>query len=322
MTTTETIRADTAVPYDSMQPPAVKKRKSLAKREQRAAYLFLLPWFIGLFGITLGPMLVSLYLSFTNFSIVGAYEWVGLDNYVRIFTADPRFYQAVTVTVVYVFVSVPLVLIFSLGLALILNKGLRFLPLYRSLFYLPSLIGGSVAMALLWRQVFGSDGLVNQFLGIFGIQGPSWLGNPDTALWTLITLNVWTFGAAMVIFLAGLRQIPSEYYESASIDGAGRVRQFKNITLPLLTPVILFNTVLNVINAFQAFTPAYIIGGGRGEPNDSTLFYTLYLYQMGFGQFQMGYASALAWILLIGIMAVTGLFMLTSGRWVFYSDGK
>ncbi|MGW5366234.1 carbohydrate ABC transporter permease [Actinopolymorpha pittospori] len=204
---------------------------------------------------------------------------------------------------------------------MVLNRGLRGLPIYRSIFYLPSLLGGSVAVGLLWRRVFGSDGLLNQVLGLVGFDNlPSWIGSPDYALWTLMIHNVWTFGSPMVIFLAGLRQIPSELYESASVDGARKLRQFIHITIPLLTPVIFFNLILQIIGAFQAFTPAYVIGGGNGGPNDSTLFYTLYLYMTGFKQFDMGKASAMAWVLLIVIALFTAVNFLGSKRWVFYAD--
>ena len=311
---------------ESQRPEGQAKKRQgrgsrlLARREQRAAYLFLLPWFVGLIGLTAGPMLVSLYLSFTNFTLIGSADWVGLDNYVAMFTADPRFWQSVRVTTTYVGISVPLVLAFSLLIAIILNTGMRLLPLYRALFYLPSLIGSSVAISLLWRQMFGTQGLVNQALSLFGIEGPSWLGNPQTSIYALISLHVWAFGSAMIIFLAGLRQIPADLYEAAALDGVNHWQRFKNVTLPLLTPVILFNTVLNTINSFQAFTSAFVISGGKGGPVDSTLFYTLYLYQQGFTYFRMGYASAMAWVLLVVIALLTGIIMLTSRRWVFYYD--
>src|SRR5690606_27355694 len=183
-------------------------------------------------------------------------------------------------------------------------------------------IGGSVAVAVLWRTVFGADGIVNAVLGLVGIDvGRSWVGSPDTALLTLVALNVWTFGSPMIIFLAGLRQIPRSYYEAAEVDGAGPVRRFVSITVPLLTPIVFFNLILQTIFAFQSFTQAYLITGGRGGPADSTLFYTLYLYQQGFGNFEMGYASAMAWTLLVAIAVVTGLNFLLSRYWVFYSDG-
>ncbi|GAA4983303.1 carbohydrate ABC transporter permease [Actinopolymorpha pittospori] len=299
-----------------------RPRSLRARREQRAAYLFLLPWFAGLLFITIGPMLASLYLSFTEFNVTETPRWIGFENYREMFTEDPRYWQSVRVTLTYVVISVPLVLTFALTLAVVLNRGLRFLSLYRSLYYLPSLMGSSVAIAILWRQVFGADGLVNAFLGVFGIEGRSWIGDPDSALSTLIALHVWTFGSAMIIFLAGLRQIPTDLYESALIDGAGTWQRFRHITLPLLTPIILFNGILNMISSFQAFTPSYVVSNGTGGPADSTLFYTLYLYQQGFTSFQMGYASAMAWALLGAIAFCTGLIFATSGRWVFYYDGR
>lgn len=297
-----------------------RRLSRMARAERRAALFFLAPWLIGLLVITAGPVAFSLYLSFTDFNLFNPPHWIGATNYVNMFTNDPRFWKSVSVTSTYVFVSVPLVLIFALGLALVLDTGMRYLAVYRALFYLPSLIGSSVAISLLWRQVFGSEGLVNGFLGLFGIDGPNWLGNPNTAIYPLVALNVWTFGAAMIIFLAALRQIPEELYEAARIDGAGPIRSFFNVTLPLITPVLLFNTVLNVINAFQGFTSAFVLSKGTGGPIDSTLFYTLYLYMRGFTFFEMGYASAMAWVLLLGIAAVSGVIMWSSSKWVFYGD--
>ena len=183
---------------------------------------------------------------------------------------------------------------------MLLNEGMKGLPFYRSVFYLPSMLGSSVAIAVLWRQMFGIDGLVNQVLRLFGIDAHiGWICDPSYALWTIILLHVWTFGSPMVIFLAGLRQIPGMYYEAASVDGASRWAQFSKITLPLLSPIIFFNLVLQIIGAFQAFTQAFVVSNGTGGPSDSTMFYTLYLYQKGFGQFQMGYASAMAWLLVV-----------------------
>jgi multiple sugar transport system permease protein len=233
---------------------------------------------------------------------------------------DARLHQSLRVTFTYVFVSIPLQLALALALALFIDRGVRGLPFYRSVYYLPSLLGGSVAIALLWRQVFGTQGLVNQFLGVFGIEGQGWVSHPDTALGTLVILNVWTFGAPMVIFLAGLRQIPEMYYEAAQIDGAGKVRQFIAITLPLLTPIVFFNLVLQVINAFQSFTQAFVVSGGSGGPVDSTLFYTLYLYQKGFTAFDMGYASAMAWLLVLIVAVMTLVNFFASKFWVFYDD--
>jgi multiple sugar transport system permease protein len=235
------------------------------------------------------------YLSFTQFDLLTSPEWVGLDNYQRILTADPKFMASMRVTFLFVLFSVPLKLAFALAVAMLLNKGISALPMYRAIFYLPSLLGASVAIAILWRTIFSADGLINQLLWTaFGISGPSWISNPNYALWTLVVLSIWQFGSSMIIFLAGLRQIPQDMYEAASLDGASQWRQFWKITLPLLTPVVFFNVIIQTIEAFKSFTPAFIISGGQGGPINSTLFYTLYLYQEAFGFFRMGYASALA----------------------------
>jgi multiple sugar transport system permease protein len=293
--------------------------RSTAKRQNKAAAVFLLPWLIGLFGITVGPMLVSLYLSFTKYNLLQPPQFIGLDNIQRMLH-DDRLHKALGVTLTYVVVSVPLQLALALLLAMFLDKGVRGLSFYRSVFYLPSLIGGSVAIAVLWRTMFGTDGLINVALGAFGIEGHGWISEPNTALGTLIILNAWTFGSPMVIFLAGLRQIPTSQYEAASVDGAGKLRQFFSITLPLLTPIIFFNLVLQIIHAFQSFTQAFVVSGGTGGPADSTLFYSLYLYQRGFGSFDMGYASALAWFLLLIVAVFTGLNFWLAKFWVFYDD--
>ncbi|WP_454854395.1 carbohydrate ABC transporter permease [Rhizobium binxianense] len=304
------------------KPASARRRSRLTPRqlENRAAYLFLTPWFAGLLFITLGPTLVSLYLSFTRYNILRPPRWIGLENYIEMFTQDPQFWAAVRVTFFFVGWTVPTVLVMSLAVAVVLNRGLSGLAVYRSVFYIPSLIGGSVAIGLLWREVFGSRGIFNDLLGFFGITGQSWVANPDTAPWTLVTLNVWTFGSAMVIFLAALRQIPPSLYEAASIDGASAWIKFRRITLPLLTPVIFFNLILQMIHAFQAFTQSYIVSNGTGGPAESTLLYTLYLYKRAFVQLDMGYASAMAWLLLIVIAIFTGLLFWSSRFWVYYGD--
>lgn len=288
-------------------------------RQGRAAHVFLIPWQLGFLLITAVPLLASLYLAFTNYDILNPPEWTGLENFQRMIH-DDQFWASVRVTLIYVLMSVPLQLAFALLLALILDRGLSGLAFYRSAFYLPSLLGSSVAIAILWREIFGDDGLINKGLALIGIHGESWLQNPRTALATLIILNVWTFGSPMVIFLAGLRQIPDELYEAARVDGAGLVKQFRHVTVPLLTPIIFFNLILQTIGAFQTFTQAHIVSGGTGGPANSTLFYTLYVYQQGFVAFDMGYASALAWVLMVAIAVVTALHFLVSKYWVFYGD--
>jgi multiple sugar transport system permease protein len=306
---------------DAIAPPRGQRLRR-AWRRQRAGYMFLLPWLIGFFGLTLGPTLASLYLSFTDFDLLRAPGWVGLNNYAYMFGADPRFWQALKVTFTYVIWSVPLKLTLALALAIVLDKGIRAVGVYRALFYLPSLLGASVAVAVLWRQIFDRNGIVNQLLAVFGFEGEAWLNHPDYALSTLVILAVWQFGSPMVIFLAGLRQIPTDLYEAASMDGASKRRQFFKITLPLLAPVIFFNLVLQTIEAFKAFTQAFIVSGGTGGPIDATLFYTLYLYEEAFANFRMGYASALAWVLLVIIGIFTAVSFLTSKYWVYYEDSR
>ena len=284
-------------------------------KEGIAGYLFLLPWLVGFFGLTLIPMIASLFFSFTQYDMLTPAIPVGIKNYVSLF-ADGRFINSLKVTFKYVIVSVPLQLAFALLIALLLKKNRRGVKVYRAMYYLPSLFGGSVAVSILWRQLFNKEGVFNQILAVFGIEGKNWIATPSSALNTLIVLAVWQFGASMVIFLASLKQIPEDYYEAATLDGAGKIAQFFKITLPLLTPMVFFNIVMQVINAFQSFNSAYIISNGSGGPLDSTLFYSLYLYIKAFNHFQMGYASAMAWILLIIIAAVTGLMFF----WVFYDD--
>ncbi|MEW2444521.1 carbohydrate ABC transporter permease [Micromonospora marina] len=297
-------------------------RRRRGHRHNRAAYLLLAPWLVGLLGLTAGPMIASLYLSLTEYDVLNPPTFIGGDNYVEMFTEDPRYLSSLWTTMVYVAVSVPVKLAFALGVALALNKGLRGLGFYRAVYYVPSLLGGSVAIAVMWRQIFGGDGLINSVLGALGFTDlPAWVADPDYALGTLIVLAVWQFGSPMVIFLAGLKQIPRELYEAAEVDGAGTWRRFRNVTLPLLTPVIFFNVVLQLIGSFQAFTPAFVVSGGTGGPLDSTLLYTLYLYEQGWANFRMGYASAMAWVLLGIIGAITAVAFLTSRYWVHYTDG-
>ncbi|WP_246064439.1 carbohydrate ABC transporter permease [Nonomuraea longispora] len=297
----------------------IKRARRGPRGQGAAAHVFLIPWWLGLVLVTAVPLLASLYLAFTDYNILSSPEFNGLANFRRMFE-DEYFWAAVRVTLVYVLVSIPLQLGFALLLALVLDRGLRGLAFYRSAFYLPSLLGTSVAVAILWRQVFGDSGLMDRALSFFGLELGSWLQNPSLSLSTLIVLNVWTFGSPMVIFLAGLRQIPEELYEAARVDGASVVRQFTGVTIPLLTPIIFFNLILQTIGAFQTFTQAHVVSGGTGGPANSTLFYTLYIYQQGFTNFDMGYASALAWMLMAAICLVTAVHFVLSKYWVFYGD--
>lgn len=303
----------------SLKKSGTKGQGNRTFKDNRAAMVFLAPWIVGLVAITVGPMLISLYLSFTDYNLIQDPNWIGGENFTRMMQ-DDRFWNSLRVTLTYVIVGVPLQLGLALAVAMALDKGIRGLPFYRSVFYLPSLLGSSVAVAILWKQMFGTSGLVNQLLAMVGITGPGWISDPSTALGSIILLHVWTFGSPMIIFLAGLRQIPAMYYEAAAVDGAGRATRFLKITLPLLSPIIFFNLVLQIIGAFQSFTQAFIVSGGTGGPSDSTMFFTLYLYQRGFGQFDMGYASAMAWVLLVIVGAFTAVNFYASKFWVFYDD--
>lgn len=295
--------------------------KRLRENEHITGYVFSAPFVLGFLIFTLYPILSSLYYSFTNYNLMEAPRWLGLGNYERLFLEDDKIGKSFQVTFTYVFASVPLRLIFALFVAMILNTATKAVGLYRSAFYLPSLIGGSVAVAIMWQQIFGDKGLVNSALSLFGIHSTtSWIGNPSTALWTLIALSIWQFGSSMIIFLAGLKNIPKDYYEAASVDGANAVHRFFKITLPMLSPIILFNLTLQTISAFLTFTPAYIISRGEGGPLDQTLLYSLYLYRKAFSHFEMGYASALAWIMLIIVGILTLLIFRSSTRWVHYES--
>ena len=291
-------------------------------RRNAAGYLFPSPWLIGFFFLALGPILASLYLSFTRYDMVTAPVWDGLGNYQYMFQYDRRFYKALQVTFLFVALSVPLRLAMALGVAMLLDKGLRTIGLYRAIFYLPSLLGASIAIALLWREMFGLNGVVNGVLALFGIEGIGWITSPDTSIYTIVILAMWQFGSPMLIFLAGLRGIPRDLYEAAEIDGTPPWRRFTRITLPMLAPVIFFNLVLQTIEAFKTFTSAFIISNGTGAPADSLLFYTVYLFNEAFKFFRMGYASALAWVLLIIIAAFTALAFATSKYWVHYENER
>lgn len=284
-------------------------------------YLFTAPFIIGFLIFTMFPMLASLYYSFTDYNLFEAPNWVGFDNYRTMFTGDDQYWKSVSVTFTYVVASVPLRLAFALAVAMLLNKAVGGIGLYRSAYYMPSLIGGSVAVSIMWTQVFGDKGLLNSFLNLFGANATtSWIGSPGTAIWTLIALSVWQFGSSMLIFLAGLKSIPASLHEAANVDGAGAVRRFFKITLPMLSPIILFNLIMQTISAFMTFTPAYVISRGEGGPLDSTLLYSLYLYKRAFQFTQMGYASAMAWVMLLTVGIIALILFQTSKYWVHYES--
>ena len=294
----------------SLRPKAQFGRNNLV------GYLFIAPWLLAFFLFNLIPMLASLGLSFTDYNILGGWHYIGLDNYRRMFYEDRHYWRSVNATVKYVLFSVPLRLIFALAVAMLLNTKRRGVAFYRAAYYAPSVVGGSIAVAVMWREIFGRIGVVNSIAESIGLSGVVWLGHPDYAIWTLILLAAWQFGSPMLIFLAGLKQIPEQLYEAASIDGANARQRFLRITLPMLTPIIFFNLIMQIISGFKVFTQAFIITGGR--PLDTTLFYALYIYRRAFENYQMGYASAMAWVMLVTIAALTAVIFGTSSRWVYY----
>ena len=289
-------------------------------KEDVAGYLFISPWLIGFFVFSIIPIIMSMYFSFTNYDILDSPVFSGMANFRRM-GMDSRFWQSLKVTFIYTFVSVPARLIFAFFLAFLLKRNTRMLRVYQVAYYIPSLVGGSITVAVIWRRMFTADGVINIILKSFGIDSAvSWIGNANTALGVLMLLAVWQFGSSMLIFLAGLRQIPDTYYEAASIDGAGGLSQFINITLPQMTPIIFFNLIMQLINGFTVFSQAFIVSGGRGDPQDSTLVYALYLYLRAFAYNEMGYGSALAWVLVLIIAVFTWLIFRSSESWVHYES--
>lgn len=307
--------ADRSLPPDSVQ---TRKRSglSLRRRETLAFYLCISPWIIGFILFVLGPMLASLVISTMRWDLLKEPRFIGLENYQRLFNADPLFWQSLRVTIKYTLLYVPTELIGGLALALLMNQRVRGITVYRTIYYLPSVLSG-VAFVVVWMWLLHPQaGLVNAFLAIFGIQGPRWLTDPNTALYALWMMSIWGLGRTAIIFLAGLKDVPRELYEAASMDGAGAWRSFRNVTLPLITPTIFFNLVLSVIATFQTFTSAFV--ATNGGPLDSTLFFVLYIYRSAFQFFRMGYASALAWVLFVIILLLTLLVVRSARRWVYY----
>ncbi|QHQ37277.1 ABC transporter permease subunit [Algicella marina] len=281
---------------------------------------YISPYLIGLLMFTAFPFAASLYLSFTDYDLFSAPKWVGLDNYKKLFTRDRTFDKSLKVTLIYVFTTVPLKLTFALFIAVVLNYRLRGINLFRTAYYVPSILGGSIAIAVLWRYIFAEAGLVNMLLGLFGVEPVNWFGDPENALFTITLLRCWQFGSAMVIFLAALQSVDKTLYEAAAIDGAGPWAIFRNITLPLITPVIFFNLIMQTVQAFQEFNGPYIIT--QGGPLKSTYLLPLYIYDEAFKSFDMGYASAIAWVLFTIIMVLTLVAFWSSKKWVYYAGDR
>lgn len=288
----------------------------MRSRRDLAGYAFISPWLAGFLLFTAWPFIRSVYLSFTRFDIVSAPSWVGLANYRVLLTQDEIFWKAAVVTLKYAAIAVPLGIVTGVSLALLLNANVAGISVYRTIFFLPSIVP-AVATSVVFMWILNPQiGLVNGILARFGIVGPAWLADVKWAFWSLVMMSLWGVGGSMVIYLAGLKDIPAHLYEAAVIDGAGPWQRMWRITLPMLTPVIFFNLVMGVIGAFQYFTQAYIMTGGG--PQDSTRFYALYLFDRAFRYLDMGYASAMAWVLFLVIVVLTGLLFRTQRRWVHY----
>lgn len=295
-----------------------KKQLEAGTYKNKEAFLFLLPWIAGVLLFTIGPMIQSLWLSFTDYSIYESAKFIGLQNYREMFFEDRMFKQSLMITLKYVVMFVPVKLIAALAVALLLNQNIRGMSLYRTIYYIPSIIGAGIAMAVTWKIVLSRDGFLNEFLGIFGVGPYDFLTNPKMALTTLAMMGAWQFGSSMVVFLAALKQVPRDLYESSEIDGAGRVLQFFRITLPLISSTVLFNLIMGIINAFQVFTQVSVITGGG--PADSTYVYMLHLYRTAFEGHRMGYSSALAWILTVIILVFALVVFWSSKKWVYYEN--
>lgn len=294
------------------------RRRVLVENAQ--GWLFASPWVIGLIALFIGPMLWSIYLSFTTFNIVQPARWIGLDNY-REMLSDPLILHSLRVTTVYALMSVPLNLVLGLGVALLLNQKVKGVAIWRTVYYLPSVISG-VAVALLWEWLFnGRFGLINYLLQVlFGIEGPNWLGDTNTVLYAFVMVHVWTVGGSMLINLAALQGVPTALYEAASIDGANAWHRFIHVTVPSISPVIFYNLIVGIIGALQSFTLFYIMT--QGGPNNATMTFMLYLYNIAFQHTRMGYGSAMAWLLFLYLVLLTAIVFRWSGKWVHYESGK
>jgi oligogalacturonide transport system permease protein len=303
-----------------MQERKERKEEKMAATQRRSltGLFYILPWLAGFLILQFVPLINSLWYSFTNFQLIGSTTFVGLKNFINIFTADAQFWNSLKVTFVFVLIAVPMKIVFALIIAVILNQKWTGINFFRTVYYMPSILGGSIAISVLWRFLFMKQGVVNQIISVIGIPALDWLGSPKIALFTVSLVTVWQFGSSMVLFLAGLKQIPETLYEAARIDGAGRIKIFFRVTLPMLTPIVFFNLIMQMINAFQEFTTAFVIT--QGGPVKSTYLYGLMLYEQGFKFFKMGYASALSWILFVIIFFFTSLTFKSSESWVHYGD--
>ncbi|MCI9333539.1 MAG: sugar ABC transporter permease [Lachnospiraceae bacterium] len=293
------------------------KRRKYSKRDM-CGLLYILPWLAGVLVFQLYPFAYSFILSFTDKSMAEGMNFVGLQNYITIFTKDKDFWTNAEVTVKYVLMAVPGRVMFALLVALLLNVEIKGINFFRTVYYLPSIFGSSVAISIVWRFMFQKQGMVNELLGLIGVPGVNWFGDPGKALITICIIPIWQFGSSMVLFLAALKNVPRSLYDSAQIDGAGKVSCFFRITLPMISPIMLFNLVMQAIGCFQEFSTAFVLT--KGGPNKATFLYGIKIYREAFTNFKMGYASALSWILFMAILFVTALIFIGSKKWVFYDE--
>lgn len=300
-----------------------KKFNSIQRKEAIQGYLFILPWLIGLVVFTLGPLIFSLIASFTNYDITSQMDFVGLDNYKRMFSQDPLFWKALGNTLYYVSISVPATLVAAIVIALLMNQKIPGIRFFRTIYYLPSVLSG-VGVYFLWMQLLSpQSGLINVVLSWFGIDGPVWLFDPNWTKPALIFMNLWKVGGSMLLYLASLQGIPHQLYEAADIDGAGPVRKFFNITLPMITPIIFFDLVTSLIGSFQVFQEAYVMSqNGTGGPANSMLFFNLHMWNKAFVNFEMGYAMAMSWILFLIVFVITLINLKLAPRWVYREGGN
>jgi multiple sugar transport system permease protein len=296
-----------------------KSRLTLAQKEDLWAIFFIAPWLIGFVVFTAGPMILSFYFSLTRYNIVDAPIFTGFENYARAFTRDPLFWHSLRVTIYYGALALPLGLVTGFSLSMLLNQKVPGVSVWRTIYFLPSVVAG-VAVAIVWSRIFSPQvGILNPFLeDAFGIKAPGWFTDPSWAVPGLVIMSLWGVGGGIIIYLAGLQGIPTSLFDAAKVDGANALQRFRHVTLPMMTPIIFYTLVLGLIGAFQYFTEVYVISGGSGGPQRATLFYNLYLYQNAFKYNEMGYASALAWVLFIIVLALTLLVFRSSVLWVYY----
>jgi len=291
---------------------------SIRRKEAFFGYLFISPWIIGFIIFTVGPMLASFYYSFTDYNLASAPKWVGIDNYVHLLTKDPLFWKSLQVTLYYAVLSLPLGLALSFIIAILLNQKIPFVNVWRTIYFLPSVISG-VGVTLLWVRIFNPRvGILTPLLASVGIKAPNFLQDSNWIIPALVMMGLWGIGGGMIIYLAGLQGVPTDLYDSAKVDGANIFQRFRFVTLPMTTPVIFYNLVMDLISTFQYLTTVYVATGGTGGPNRASLFYNLYLYQNAFKFNEMGYAATMAWVLFVIVVSLTLLVFRSSTSWVYY----